>query len=424
MSRIWKKDRSSPIRRQSSVRFVIIGNGVAGVNAARIIKNKDSEAEVHIYAEEAYHYYSRPRLINFLPGEISLDELYFYPEQWYKEKGIEVHLNSRAEKIDLSQKKIVLSHSEEISYERLLLATGSSPSLPPIKNVEKQGVFTLRTLADALAIRDYAKKTQNAIVIGGGVLGLEAARGLKALGLDVTVMEFFPRLLPRQLDEEGAGILKRLIENTGINVFLNSTTSEILGDAEARGILLSDQQRVNGELILISAGIRSNIDLAKEAGIAVNKGIVVNNYLATNFPDIYAAGDVAEHQGKIYGIIPAALEQSEVAASNMLGEAVEYQGTVPSNTLKVVGIDLTSIGIVNPEEDGYEELRMVDEDRGIYKKAVIKDGLIVGAILLGEKKDVAVMSKIIKRGVNVAQLKDKLWSPDFDLKTSYKDQDV
>lgn len=230
------------------------------------------------------------------------------------------------------------------------------------------------------------------------------------------MIEFFPRLLPRQLDEDGAGILKRLIENMGINVFLNSATSEILGNGEARGILLSDHQRVNGELILISAGIRSNIDLAKQAGIAVNKGIVVNNYLATSFSNIYAAGDVAEHQGKIYGIIPAALEQSEAAAMNMLGEAVEYQGTVPSNTLKVVGVDLTSMGIVNPEEDGYEELRMIDDERGIYKKAVLKDGQVVGAILLGEKKDVAVLGKIIKTGVNVAQFKDKMWRPDFDLR--------
>lgn len=398
------------------MKHLIIGNGVAGINAAKTIKKKSPEAEVEVYSEELYHYYPRPRLIEFLAGELDLDGLYFYSENWYEERGIKVHLDSRVEKIIPLQRKIMLSNGKEISYERLLLATGSSPSLPPIKNLEKQGVFTLRTVADALAIKDYAEKAQNAVVIGGGVLGLEAARGLKALGLNVTVIEFFPRLLPRQLDGDGAGILKRLIENMGINVFLNSATSEILGNGEARGILLSDHQRVNGELILISAGIRSNIDLAKQAGIAVNKGIVVNNYLATNFSNIYAAGDVAEHQGRIYGIIPAALEQSEAAAMNMLGEAVEYQGTVPSNTLKVVGVDLISMGIVNPEEDGYEELRMIDDERGIYKKAVLKDGQVVGAILLGEKKDVAVLGKIIKTGVNVAQFKDKMWRPDFDLR--------
>jgi len=398
------------------LKHLIIGNGVAGINAAKIIKEMSPEAEVEVYSEEPHHYYPRPQLIEFLAGKVDVNELYFYSEKWYEEKGIKVYLSSKVEKIDPSQKKIVLVNGQEIFYDRLLLATGSSPILPPIKNTEKQGVFTLRTIADALAIKDYARKAQNSIVIGGGVLGLEAARSLKALGLNVTVIEFFPRLLPRQLDDVGAAILKQLIENMGINVLLNSATSEIIGNAEARGVLLSNQQRVNGELILISAGIRSNIDLAKEAGIAVNKGIVVNNHLATNAPNIFAAGDAAEYQGKIYGIIPAALEQSEVTAANMLGEAVEYQGTVPSNTLKVVGVDLTSIGIVNPEENGYEELKMIDDDRGIYKKAVVKDGRVVGAILLGEKKDVAAISKIIKRGLNVSQFKDKLWDPDFDLR--------
>jgi nitrite reductase (NADH) large subunit len=403
------------------MRFVIIGNGVAGVTAARALS--EAGAEVEIYTQEAHHYYPRPRLHEFLTGEIELEDLHFYPPAWYDKRGIAVHLGVEVVGLDPTAKRIALtactersrSNGGEVSYGRLLLATGSRPFIPPLQGVNTGGVFTLRTIEDALAIKKWAAGAKRAVVVGGGLLGLEAARALRVLGLEVTVLETEPYLLPRQLDAEGGALLKRLIGEMGIEVAVKAYSQAILGDRQASGILLQDGRRVEGDLILISAGIRSNVRLAQEAGLEVNRGVVVDDHLRTSAEDIYAAGDVAEFRGQVYGIIPACLEQAKVAALNMLGEEVTYEGTVPSNTLQVVGIDCTSIGMVHPPEgEGSQELRK--SKAGVYKKLVLKDGRLVGAILLGERKDVVPISRLIRSEVDVSCYAERLLDDDFDWK--------
>ena len=315
------------------------------------------------------------------------------------------------------------------------MATGSTNFVPPIKGREKKGFFTLRTIGDVLSIKEYSLKTcsersesnKNAIMIGGGLLGLEAARGLKVRGLDVTVVEFFPRLLPRQLDEKGAKVLRKLIEKVGIEIVLNAQSDEVLGEDKVAGLKLKDGRNVDCNLIIISAGITPRIELAKEAGIAVNKGIIVNERLETNIKGIYAAGDCAEFQGRIYGLWTASTEQGTIAGNNIAGVDIVYSGTTPSTTLKIVGIDLTSIGVVNPPSptsplegegkgEGYRELIREDGSNEVYKKLVIKDGKIVGAILLGDTKDVRAVGKLIKNNVDVSKYEDKLVDSKFDLK--------
>jgi len=400
-----------------SLNVVIVGNGVAGVTVARIIKDKNPETRVSIYTEESHHYYPRPRLYEVLSGEAKPREVYMFSEEWYEKKGINVQLNKKALSIDTERKELLLEDRSRVNYDKILLANGGHSFVPPIKGVEKTGVFTLRTIRDALKIKEFTEKTEKVIVIGGGLLGLEFASSLKKLGQQVEVVEMFPRLLPRQLDPDGATILKNRIASRGIDIVLGVKTVEILGRETVSGILLDSGEELSGDLVLISAGMRSNTRLAMEAGIKVNRGVVVDGHLRTSADDVYAVGDVAEFEGIVYGIIPAALEQASIAAANMLGEEDNvYTGTVPSNTLKIVDVELTSIGLVNPEEPKYEEVKKTDKKKGVYKKLVLDKGKIVGAILLGDKKGVTSIKKLMTHETDITKYKNSILKDNFDYK--------
>ncbi|MBI3601229.1 MAG: NAD(P)/FAD-dependent oxidoreductase [Nitrospinae bacterium] len=409
-------------------KVIIIGNGAAGTAAAEVIRKNNKDISISIYSDEPYPFYSRIKLPHFLGDEIAQENTYIYRDGWYKENGIEFHPAARIKKIEAAEKYVITETGEKAHYDKLLFATGSANFIPPIKGREKRGFFTLRTIKDVLSIKEYSSKGKNAVLIGGGLLGLEAARGLKVRGLDVTVVEFFSRLLPRQLDEKGAKVLQRLIENIGIKVVLSGESDEVLGKDNVTGLRLKDGRTIECSLIIISAGITPRIELAKEAGIAVNKGIIINERMETSIKNVYAAGDCAEFQGRIYGLWTASSEQGTIAGNNISGVNAIYNGTVPSTTLKIVGIDLTSIGIVNPlsppspfegegkGEGGFKELIREDGSNGVYKKLVVKEGKIVGAILLGDTKDVRVVSKLIKNGVDVSKYEDNLRDAKFDLK--------
>jgi len=395
--------------------IVIVGSGVAGVTVARTIRERDPKARISVYTDENHLYYPRPRLYEVLSGEAEPQEIYMFSEEWYEKRGIKVHLNKKVVGIETAKKELLLEDRSRVNYDKLLLANGAQSFVPPIKGIEKTSVFTLRTIRDALTIKEYAKKTRKAIIIGGGLLGLEFAASLRKLSQQVEVIEIFPRLLPRQLDQDGATILKDRIENRGINILLGVKTEEILGEKTVSGVLLGNGKELSGNLVLISAGVKPNTDLAIEAGIKVDKGVVVDEYLQTSVNDVYAAGDVAEFEGRVYGIIPAALEQAKIAAINMLErEKQVYKGTIPSNTLKIVGIDLTSMGLVNPEGPQYEEIKKIDKEKGIYKKVVLKEGKIVGAIILGDTKGVTQIKKLMDQEVDVTKYKDLLLEDDFD----------
>lgn len=400
-----------------SLNVVIVGNGVAGVTAARIIKEKNPETQVSIYTDESHHYYPRPRLYEVLSGEAKPREVYMFSEEWYEKKGINVQLNKKALSIDTERKELLLEDGSRVNYDKLLLANGGHSFVPPIKGVKKTGVFTLRTIRDALSIKEFTKKTKKVIVIGGGLLGLEIASSLKKLGQQVEVVEMFPRLLPRQLDPDGATILKNRIASRGIDIVLGVKTVEILGRETVSGILLDSEEELSGDLVLISAGMRSNTELALEAGIKVNKGVVIDGHLRTSADDVYAVGDVAEFEGIVYGIIPAALEQASIAAANILGmEHNVYTGTVPSNTLKIVDVELTSMGLVNPEEPKYEEVKKTDKKKGVYKKLVLDKGKIVGAILLGDKKGVTSIKRLMTQETDITNYKNSILKDNFDYK--------
>ncbi len=397
------------------MRVVIVGSGVAGVTAAKTIRETNLDAQISIYTDENHLYYPRPRLYEVLAEKAKPREIYMYSEKWYAKRGIKIHLNKRVLRIKTARKELLLEDRSRANYDKLLLANGAHPFVPPIKGVEKTGVFTLRSIEDVLTITEYAKNTRKVIIIGGGLLGLEFAASLRKLGQQVDVVEMLPRLLPRQLDQDGATILKDTIENLGVKIVLGVKTEEILGEETVSGILLDNGKELSGNLVLISAGVRSNTDLAAEAGIKVNKGVVVDRYLQTSVNDVYAVGDAAESEGRVYGIIPAAIEQAKIAAVNMLKrEKHVYKGTIPSNTLKIVGVDLTSMGLVTAEGPQYEEIKKIDKEKGVYRKIVLEQGKIVGAIALGDKKGITSIKKLMDQEVDVAKYKDFLLEDDFD----------
>ncbi|MGD1995732.1 MAG: FAD-dependent oxidoreductase, partial [Anaerolineae bacterium] len=265
----------------------------------------------------------------------------------------------------------------------------------------REGVFTLRTLDDAMAIREYAARCGEAVVIGGGLLGLETARGLKTLGLSVTALEFFPRLCPRQLDEEGATVFQRMVERLGIRVGLSADAKAIVGDGRVESVVLQDGRDFPAQMVVIAAGVKSNTELAADAGLKVEKGVVVDDHMATSAPHIYSAGDAASFQGRSWGIIPVARAQALVAAANMSGDDAIYEEVVPSTTLKIVDIELTSIGRAIPEEEGNVEIRRSDPEAGIYKKVVLEDDTLVGAIVIGERALARELERLISQKISM-----------------------
>ncbi|HUU07114.1 MAG TPA: FAD-dependent oxidoreductase [Thermoplasmata archaeon] len=399
------------------MRVLIVGNNVAGTSFAKAVRDVDQQVDVLMFTDESRPYYARPKLIDYVAGEIDGDGMMFYPAEWYEKNGIALVLDSKVEEIDRKSKKILVN-DEWIGYDKLVLANGSGAFVPPFKGLPKEGVFSLRTLDDADAIRDYAADAKNVVVIGGGLLGLEAARAVAKgfPGVNITVLEYAEHLLMRQLDHDGAAIIQSWIEGLGTKVLTNAETEEITGDSSVTGVRLKDGRTVDCDMVIVSAGARPNLALAKGAGLDVNRGVIVDPSLKTSDPDIHAIGDVAEFNGRVWGMIPPALDQARIAAKKVIGiEGPDYAGTIPSNTLKVMGIDLTSIGTVRSEHEtpdaGFEEIRAVSPDGRIYKKFVLKNDVMIGAIFLGTKKGVSKVAKMIKDGQPVGAVKEKLADP-------------
>ncbi len=396
------------------MKVIIIGNGIGGVMTASKLRTMDPNVEIEIYTREPYEYYSRVRLPEVCATLMSAEDLEVYKPEWYEKKKIIVFKNQEVVKINRPTKEIVLKNGKREKYDKLVLAMGSDAFKLPIKNANLDGIFTIREYGDADTIRQYITKgTKHAVVIGGGLLGLEAARHIRQAKIDtLTIIEIFPRLLPKQLDEEGARILKNIIERLGCTVILGTQVTEFCGDKQVTSLRLKDGRELPAETVLISAGIKPRITLAKDAGLTVNKGIVVDDHLRSSDKDIFVAGDLVEFQGIVWGIIPAALDHAPVIANNILGnEHIKYKQTIPQNTLKVVGINLTSMGKVT-FDDGYENeytiLKKTDESKERFEKYVVKDGKLVGSILLGSKDNFNWLMQKIGKEITEKEIKDRL----------------
>lgn len=396
------------------VEYLIIGNGVAGTTAAENIRKLDEDGKITIVTDENLPFYYRIRINEYLSGEIQKNDLIAKPEQWYVDQDIKLLLNKRVVKGDIGKKFVYSTDQEEYKYDKLLIASGSHSFVPPIKGSDKKGVFSVRSFQDAAEIASFSKTVEQVVLIGGGLLGLEAGNALRKLGKRVTVVEFFPRLLPRQLDTDGAKILQNLMESMGFSFRLGAKTQEILGEDGIAGVLLEGGETLDCGMVVVSAGVRPNMELAESLNLEKDKGIQVNDWLETSQDNIYAAGDVAEYKGMPYGIWPAAMEQGRAAGINMAGGDAVYSGTTMANTLKVVGIELASAG--NIDADGEYESRVVTDENG-YKKIVIDNNRIIGCIMLGDKTKFNAVTKAMTDKKDISSVKDRILEKGFDIKS-------
>ena len=396
-------------------RYLIIGNGVAGARAAVKIREADQKGEIHIFTKEAYPFYYRVRFPEFVAGEVTLQNLTIHTKDWYQSKGISLHLEEPITEVDTQKKEATSQQGKSYTYDLLLMATGGNPIVPPIKGREKKGVFTLRTAEDAIRMKEFSEGVKKAILIGGGLVGLETGGALLRRGIKVAVIEHNPRILPRQMDPQGAEILQRKMESMGFSFLLNGQSEEILGKETVEGVRLKDGRTVDGQMVIISAGVKPNIELAQAMGLETKNGILVNDRLETKNKGIFAAGDVAEHRGRCYGIWPAAQRQGEAAGVNMAGGNVPYEGTVVSNTLKVVGIDLTAAGEIDAEGKLDCVVRS-DREKCTYCKIAFKEDKIVGCIVLGEVKERAEILGAVEKGAHIEEIKRSLLKEGSDFK--------
>jgi len=393
---------------RSVERVVVLGNGIAGVTAADHVRRRHPLAEIDLVADEPHHLYNRMGIARLIYGRSAMQGLYLNPDAWYDEHAVTPWLNTRARSIDRIRQTVELGTGESLRYDRLILATGSRSFVPAIDGFGGPGSFVLRTAEDALGLRAFTQRNgaATAVVAGGGLLGLEAAYALHKLGLRVTVLERGDRLLRRQLDARASALLHAYLEGLGLAILCDAESAAVEGDGRVRMAHLADGRGVEADVFLAAAGITPNAELARAAGLAVNRGVLVDERMRTQDHAILAAGDVAEHAGRVHGLWPVAVAQAEVAADNAVGGRKEYRGSVPFTMLKVVGVELTSVGRF--EEQATDEVIVLEEPGGRYRKLVIEDGRIVGAILLGHSAEVAAVRTAIDRGFPVGGVMDAL----------------
>ena len=371
---------------------IIIGNGAAGTTAAEQIRKQDPNAAITLITQESLPLYSRIRIPEFLSGKIQEPALIIKDLPWHAQRNITLVTETKVSQVVYKDKTAITADGRNFPYDKLLLATGSNSFVPPVKGSDKKGVFTLRTVEDARALVDISSKATELVLIGGGLLGLEAAAAMAQRGKHVTVVEFFDRLLPRQLDNEGAARLQALLEQRGFTFKLGAITEEITGKDQVEGVRLKSGETLLSHAVLFSAGVRSQLSLVKDSGMETDRGIVVNERMETSLAGVYAAGDVAQFEEINYCIWPEAVEQGRVAGINMAGGNARFKNIPPSNVLKVAGIALASAGEIDVEGNMTSEITASETT---YQK-IVKDahGNFIGCIMLG---DTSAFNQILKQ---------------------------
>lgn len=382
-------------------RILILGAGVAGMTAAEEARKAAPGVAIQLISREPGLPYYRLNLTRYLAGEVTEAELRMQPDDWYRQQRIEL-VEGEVAAIDSTARQVQLRDGRALGYDRLVLATGAHPFVPAIAGATRDGVRVLRTLEDARAIRQRLKPGQRAVCIGGGLLGLETAGALSRQGAEVTLLEGQEWLLPRQLPRRGGERLQQHVESCGIQVRCGVQVRELVGDEQVQGVLLADGREIAADLVIISAGVRPNSYLARQSRLKVKTGVIVDDRMFSSDPAILAAGDVAEHRGLLYGIWPAGYAQGVVAGINAVGGRAEFPGLPPSTRLKVLEIELFSIGQLGLPDASYELIEAADD--GAYRALVIRDGRIVGAALLGETDLAALLTDAIRNDTPLAEL--------------------
>ncbi len=374
------------------MKYLIIGNGVAGTEAALAIREKDSDGEITMISESENLFYYRPKLIDYLAGEVTLDKFTVHKREFYEKRNIQNVLGTKVVEIVPDENIVVTEDGTKYGYNKLLIATGADCLIPPIDGIDQRGVFDFRGVKDADSIKEYCKDVTDVVVLGGGLLGLETAYSLRKSGKRVAVIEIFDRLLPKQLDDEGAGLVKRLLEEKGVSFVLPDSVLGIEGENKVENVVLKSGQQIGAGAIVICTGIRGRVELAKEASVEVAKGIVVNDHMRTSKENMYCAGDPAEHKGRLSGLWNPAREQGRMAGLNMAGVPTRYRGTVDSSALKITGIDVYSAGDFDAEDAEV----LISRNQNVYRKFVLRDNQPVGAVVVGDSEAIKAAASVFE----------------------------
>lgn len=385
--------------------LVIIGNGMA---AARFVDEMAKRAlgryAIAVIGDEPRLAYNRVLLSSVLAGEATSEEIELKPSAWWRDRGVTLTYGCAANSIDLNDRTVHLANGGAVPFSKVVIATGSSAIRLNVPGADLPGVHTFRDSRDVDMLLKLAREKARVVVVGGGLLGLEAAYGLAKAGSRVTLLHLMDRLMERQLDATAAALLKRLVEAKGIEVLLGANTKQIFGEGTTQGVELSDGRIIAAEAVVFAAGIRPNIALAKDAGVPVNRGIVVDDQLRTGHGDVFALGECAEHRGTCYGLVEPAYEQARVLADHLAGRDALYSGSVVSTNLKVSGVSVFSAGDFLGES-GADTLVFNDERRGTYKKLVVADGRLKGAVLVGDTQDALWYLELIRTTASIEAIR-------------------
>lgn len=385
--------------------LVIIGNGMA---AARFVDEMAKRAlgryAIAVIGDEPRLAYNRVLLSSVLAGEATSEEIELKPSAWWRDRGVTLTYGCAANSIDLGERTIHLANGGAVPFSKVVIATGSSAIRLNVPGADLPGVHTFRDSRDVDMLLKLARDKARVVVVGGGLLGLEAAYGLAKAGSKVTLLHLMDRLMERQLDAPAAALLKRLVEAKGIEVLLGANTKQIAGEGVVQAVELSDGRVIAAEAVVFAAGIRPNIALAKDAGVPVNRGIVVDDQLRTGHGDVFALGECAEHRGTCYGLVEPAYEQARVLADHLAGRDARYSGSVVSTNLKVSGVSVFSVGDFLGES-GADTLVFNDERRGTYKKLVVADGRLKGAVLVGDTQDALWYLELIRTTASIEAIR-------------------
>ncbi|WP_088104916.1 nitrite reductase large subunit NirB [Halalkalibacter urbisdiaboli] len=368
-------------------KLVIIGNGMAGARCAEeIIKHKPEAFDVMIFGSEPHVNYNRILLSSVLQGSTTLDDIIINSQEWYEKNKITLCSGETVTIIDRENNTIITDKGNKVQYDKLIIATGSNPFIIPLPGHDKEGVIAFRTIEDCEKLIQTSKKYKKAAVIGGGLLGLEAARGLLHLGMEVNVVHICDTLMERQLDFTASKMLQKELEQQGMNFLLEKATEEIVGGTRVEGLRFKDGSEVEADLVIMAVGVRPNIKLASEAGLETNRAIIVNDYMQTSDPDIYAVGECVEHRNVVYGLVKPLYEQGKELAKHICQiDSKGYQGSLLATQLKISGVDVFSVGQFQ-EDDTTQSLTVYDGLEGIYKKLVFREERAIGAVLFGDTR--------------------------------------
>ncbi|CAA7621463.1 Nitrite reductase (NAD(P)H) [Magnetospirillum sp. LM-5] len=395
---------------QPRSRLVVIGNGMAGMRTVEeLLAIAPVRYDITVFGAEPHPNYNRIMLSSVLAGEKGVDDIVINPRQWYADNQITLHTGDPVVSIDRAAKTVTAASGLVVAYDKLLIATGSKPLMPPLPGLDLPGVVAFRDIHDVDKMLAAAKAGSRAVVIGGGLLGLEAAWGLKRQGMPVALVHLMPTLMERQLDVEAGSMLQRDLTDRGLHFFTSGQTEEITGTTHAQGVKLADGRFVPGELVVVAIGIRPNVDLAKAAGLAINRGIEVGDDMATSDPDIFSVGECVEHNGQVFGLVAPLWEQAKVCAAQLAGDrAASYVTPALSTRLKITGIDVFSAGQLTAQDEADSEIVFRDAAKGVYRKLVIREDRLVGAVMYGDVADANWYFQLLRQETDVSPMRDRL----------------